>query len=41
MHQHIHFVDVTEECRRLYGKVQSNCSLAEVFVTHPTATTTG
>ena len=36
MHQMIHFVDVTEECRRLYGKVQSNCSLVEVFVTHRT-----
>ena len=33
MHQHINFIDVTEECRRLYGKVQSNCSLVEVFVT--------
>ena len=30
MHQHISFVDVTEECRRLYGRVQSNCSLLEV-----------
>ena len=36
MHQHINFIDVTEECRRLYGKVQSNCSLVEVFVTHRT-----
>lgn len=33
MHQHIQFVDVTEECRRLYGRVQSNCSLLELFVT--------
>ena len=30
----IRFVDVTEECRRLYGGVYSNCSLVEVFVTH-------
>ena len=33
MHQHIQFVDVTEECRRLYGRVQSNCSLLELFIT--------
>ena len=32
MNQHIKFVDVTEECRRLYGRVQSNCSLLEVWV---------
>ena len=30
VHQYIRFVDVTEECRRLYGLVQSNCSLIEV-----------
>ena len=36
MHQAIHFIDVTEECRRLYGKVESNCSLVEVFITHRT-----
>jgi len=30
----IKFVDVTEECRRIYGGVYSNCSLVEVFVTH-------
>ena len=33
LNQHIRFVDVTEECRRLYGRVQSNCSLLELFVT--------
>ena len=33
MHQHIKFVDVTEECRSLYGRVQSNCSLLELFIT--------
>ena len=32
LNQHIKFVDVTEECRRLYGRVQSNCSLLEVSV---------
>jgi hypothetical protein len=36
VHHKINFIDVTEECRRLYGKVQSNCSLAEVFITHRT-----
>ena len=30
VNQHIRFVDVTEECRSLYGRVQSNCSLLEV-----------
>ena len=35
-HQKINFIDVTEECRRLYGKVRSNCSLAEIFITHRT-----
>jgi|TARA_B110001469_G_scaffold123131_1_gene134715 hypothetical protein len=30
LNQHIRFVDVTEECRSLYGRVQSNCSLLEV-----------
>ena len=33
VHPLIRFVDVTEECRRLYGAVFSNCSLVEVFVT--------
>ena len=32
LNQHIKFIDVTEECRRLYGRVQSNCSLLEVWV---------
>jgi len=36
VHHKINFIDVTEECRRLYGHVKSNCSLAEVFVTHRT-----
>jgi hypothetical protein len=33
VNQHIRFVDVTEECRSLYGRVQSNCSLLEVGYT--------
>jgi len=33
VHPSISFIDVTEECRRLYGHVKSNCSLVEVFVT--------
>lgn len=36
VHPSISFVDVTEECRRLYGEVKSNCSLVEVFVTSRT-----
>jgi hypothetical protein len=34
VHPLIRFVDVTEECRRLYGAVYSNCSLVELFITH-------
>jgi hypothetical protein len=33
-HPLIYFVDVTEECRRLYGAVFSNCSLVELFISH-------
>ena len=34
LNQHIRFVDVTEECRSLYGRVQSNCLLLEVGYTY-------
>ena len=34
MHPFLHFVDVTEECRQVYGKVESNCSLVELFITN-------
>lgn len=33
VHPFIHFIEVTEECRRIYGKVEANCSLVEVFIT--------
>ena len=31
-HRLISFVDVTEECRRLHGKVAQDCSIAEVWI---------
>jgi len=32
-HRFISFIDVTEECRRMYGRVTSSCPLVEVWVT--------
>ena len=37
-HPLLNFIDVTEECRRVYGAVHSNCSMAEIFITHRDST---
>jgi len=33
-HRYINFLDVTDECERLYGGVYENCSIAEIFITY-------
>ena len=40
-HRFISFVDVTEECRRMYGRVTSSCPLVEVWVTYLGAESNG